>query len=127
MREEIDWWLKQSWADFKSAKHSFESKDYHTSAFSVHQAVEKSLKALYMYRKKTSALKTHNLIELGKELKIPLQLLTFLAKLSPEYALSRYPDASYGVPAERYTEDIIIEYLTRGEEVLSWVKSQIKE
>lgn len=126
MREEVNWWLKQSEADYTAAKHSFESKDYHTSAFSIHQAVEKSLKALYIHKKKTS-LKTHNLIQLGKELKVPLKILTFLAKLSPEYALSRYPDASYGVPAERYTKEMVADYLEKGKEVMEWAKSQMKE
>jgi HEPN domain-containing protein len=115
MREEIRWWLEQSKADLRAAKNSFTSKDFHTSVFSVHQAIEKTLKALYIQQKNSAVMKTHNLIQLGKLLNIPLPLLTFLAKLSPEYALSRYPDASYGVPAERYTEELVKEYLTEGE------------
>lgn len=127
MREETKWWLKQSDADFRAAKNSFKSKDYHASVFSVHQAVEKALKALYINRKNTAFMKSHNLMEFGRALKVPPPHLTFLAKLSPEYILSRYPDASYGVPAERYTEEIVQEYLTQGEKVIEWAKSQIKE
>jgi HEPN domain-containing protein len=127
MREEILWWLKQGEADFRASKNSFASKDYHASVFSAHQAVEKCLKALYIQRENTASLRTHNLIELGKLLKVPPLTLNFLAKLSPEYSLSRYPDASYGIPAERYTPDIAREYLEGAEKVLAWVQSQIKK
>jgi len=127
MREEVEWWMKQSDADYRAAKNSLASKDFHTSAFSVHQAVEKALKALFIFRKSTVVLKTHNLIQLGKTLDIPLPLLTFLAKLSPEYSLSRYPDASYGVPAERYSEELVTEYISESAKVIEWIKSQIKE
>ncbi len=126
MREEITWWLKQAEADFRAAKNSLSSKDYHTSVFSLHQAVEKALKAAYIHREGTAAFKTHNLIELGKRLKVPPLMLNFLAKISPEYALSRYPDASYGIPAERYTPQMVEEYAREAEKVLAWAKSQIK-
>lgn len=53
-------------------------------------------------------------------------MLNFLAKMSPEYALSRYPDASYGVPAERYTVEMVEEYMKEAEKVLTWAKSRIK-
>ncbi|NYZ60108.1 HEPN domain-containing protein [Candidatus Micrarchaeota archaeon] len=127
MREEILWWLKQAEADFRSAGNSFASKDYHTSVFSIHQAVEKALKAVYIQKEGTTALKTHNLIELGKHLKVPPLMLNFLAKISPEYALSRYPDASYGIPAERYTSQMVEEYIKEAEKVLSWAQSQIRK
>jgi HEPN domain-containing protein len=127
MREETKWWLKQSEADLRSAKNSLKSKDYHTSVFSIHQAVEKSLKALYINRKTSAFMKSHNLLQFGKALEMPAPHMNFLVKLSPEYMLSRYPDASYGVPAERYTEEIVKEYLSQGEQVIKWAKSQIKE
>jgi HEPN domain-containing protein len=125
MRPEVEWWLKQSRADFIAAKHSMAAKDFHVSVFMVHQSVEKSLKALFIFKFNSLNFKTHNLIQLGKELAVKPKFLTFLAKLSPEYALSRYPDASYGVPAERYTEELASEFLIQAEEVLKWAESQI--
>lgn len=127
MREETKWWLAQSEADLRAAKNSLKSKDYHTSVFSIHQAVEKALKALYINRKSSSLMKSHNLLQFGKILEVPSPHMNLLVKLSPEYMLSRYPDASYGVPAERYTEEIVKEYITQGEKVIEWARSQIKE
>ncbi len=127
MRPEVEWWLKQSQADFKAAKNSLASKDFHASVFMAHQSVEKSLKALFIFKFNSLNFKTHNLIQLGKELEVKPKFLTFLAKLSPEYALSRYPDASYGVPAERYNSEMASEFIIQAEEVLKWAESQIKK
>lgn len=80
-----------------------------------------------MLKEKSASFKTHNLIELGKHLKVPAKMLTFLVRISPEYFLCRYPDASYGIPAERYTTELVEEYLKGAQEVLEWSQSQIKE
>lgn len=44
--------------------------------------------------------KTHNLVELGRSLGAPEEVLGDLRLLNPEYATSRYPDAANGMPAE---------------------------
>jgi len=127
MRQEVEWWWKQANADFKAAKNSLSSKDFHASVFFTHQAVEKALKAAYIEKFKTKDFRSHNLLQLGKELGTPPRIITFLAKLSPEYALSRYPDASYGVPAERYNEEMVLEYIKEAEGAIKWAESQIKK
>lgn len=70
--------------------------------------------------------KTHNLIALGKSLEAPDQIMTAIRDLGPEYITSRYPDAAYGVPAELYDEKLASKHLAQAEEIIEWVKGNLK-
>ncbi|MDR7551298.1 MAG: HEPN domain-containing protein, partial [Armatimonadota bacterium] len=61
------------------------------------------------------------LVELGRVLAVPEEVLSDLRLLNPEYATSRYPDAANGVPAENYDERRATALLQAAERVQRWV------
>jgi HEPN domain-containing protein len=123
MRPEVKGWLTQSEADFKAASSAIETGNFFVTAFYSHQSVEKILKAAIIYTKRKLQPKTHNLIELGKELELPEDIMHKLRILNPEYTVSRYPDAANGIPLENYDKTRAEELLKLSGEVILWVNS----
>jgi len=125
MREEARNWLKQGLKDLKTAEKNLKIKEYYASAFFAHQAVEKVLKALFIQKKRKLPPPTHSLIFLGKSVDAPKSLYWMLRKLNPDYVLTRYPDAAYGLPYELYDENLAKEKISMAKKVIEWVKSEI--
>ena len=125
MRKEIDNWLKQANKDLEVAEKNFEIKEYYSAVFWCQQSIEKGLKALIINKTKDKAI-GHSLVQLGKEAKVPNDFFSKLKKLSPQYFLARYPDASEDIPFELYDEKITKEFLDISKEVLSWINNQLK-
>ena len=84
MKKNINVWLEQAERDLKSAKNSFESKDYYVSALLSQQSAEKSLKFLYLLRKK-ELIRIHDLVKLAKEVGAPLEIIKICASINPVY------------------------------------------
>lgn len=126
MREEAILWLKQANNDLKYAQSNLDAGIYYVCAFLSQQAAEKALKALYIESKRKVPIKTHNLVELGKELQAPSYMIKGLRKINPAFVTARYPDAANGVPAEMFDEDIAKEHLEKAKEILEWVEQTIK-
>lgn len=101
MKEEILHWWKQAERDFHKADVLYQSGDYDGVAFYSQQAVEKALKAVILYTTKEKT-EGHSLVYLGKTSQVPADFFVGLRKLSPQYFLSRYPDASEEIPYELY-------------------------
>lgn len=120
VREEVTHWLKQANKDFEVAKKNFEIEEYYSAAFWSQQAVEKGLKALILHKKKEKAL-GHSLVYLGRDAGIPSNIVPKLKKLSPQYFLARYPDASEEVPYDLYDKVTSKEFLDIAQEVLAWI------
>jgi HEPN domain-containing protein len=126
MREEIFNWFSQGERDLISAKNSFTSKDYYASVFWCQQSIEKGLKSIILFKFKNKFVPEHSLVRLGKKVKIPKKYETFLKKLSPQYFLARYPDASEDMPSELYDKTVSKEFLNKSIEVSKWIKNQLK-
>ncbi len=124
MREEIEHWWKQAQKDFHKAEVLFHSKDYDGVAFYSQQAAEKSLKAVILFKTKEKA-EGHSLIYLGKSAEVPDPFHSSLKKLSPQYFLSRYPDASQEIPYELYDEKSAQEFMDTAQKVLQWTEKQL--
>ncbi|MHA1144224.1 MAG: HEPN domain-containing protein [Candidatus Helarchaeota archaeon] len=127
MREETRRWWYQAKADLKTARDNIGLENYYASVYFLHQAVEKSLKALFIHSKNDLPLKTHNLLELGREIELPEDFYSFLRELTPDYMTTRYPDAANGIPAELYDEEIAVRILNKGERIIKWVTSMIEK
>lgn len=117
MREEIKNWWAQAKEDLDSARFNFEGEKYYVAAFLCQQATEKALKALYLTRFKEIPL-THSIIYLAKELGTPVEMLSGIRDLNPEYISSRYPNAAGGIPSEMYDDEIVKRYLKTADEAL---------
>lgn len=126
MREEAKRWLKQSKADMKTAEDCFKDENYYASAFFCQQAVEKALKALYIIRRKDFPPRTHNLLDLSLELSLPEEVLRVARNLTPEFIVSRYPDAAGGVPAELYDKEKTERILELTRRFFEWLKKELE-
>ena len=125
MREEIIHWWKQAQSDFCKAEVLNEGKQYDGVAFYCQQAVEKALKAVILLKTKKET-GGHSLGYLGQKSGIPERFFSGLKKLSPQYFLSRYPDASEEIPYELYDESSAKEFLSLAREVLGWTMKQLE-
>jgi HEPN domain-containing protein len=126
MREEVSNWWKQALKDLESASKNLQIEEYYVTAFLSQQATEKALKALYIHTVKESPGPTHSLIFLGKKVKIPDEFLSGIRKVSPDFVITRYPDAANGVPYELYDEEIAKERLKIAKGVIEWVQKELK-
>ncbi len=125
MREEARRWLAQGDADLAHARATIQIGFYFAAAFACHQAVEKWLKGAIIELRRTLPPKTHSLVELGRVLGVPEEVMSDLRLLNPEYATSRYPDAANGIPAENYDERRATLLLDAAERVQRWVTSAL--
>lgn len=112
--------------DLETARVNIETKRYYASVFFSQQAADKGLKAFYIELKRDFAPKTHNMLEISRELNVPEEVFDAVIELNPEYFVTRYPDAANGVPAEMYTEKKAKFHSEKAEMVIDWVKSQLK-
>ncbi len=125
MRKEAENWFKQGLEDIDTAERLRTLKKNAEAPFYAHQACEKLLKALYIETNKDMPPKTHSLIELGKSVKVSKNVLNNLRDLNPEYVVSRYPDATYGVPSELYTQEKSRKNLRKAKEVITWIRARM--
>ena len=118
-------WLKQADYDMDTADAMFQSGRYFYAVFMCHLSIEKSLKGLYTKVLKEIPPKTHNLLYLLDKIgKKPEQKLEkFVIKLNTASVATRYPDDLAKIQAA-YTEDVTKNMITKGKEVLAWVKTQ---
>lgn len=125
MRSEAALWWTQSKHDRRTAIHSHDAKDFYAAVFWSHQAVEKALKAVVIEKTRELPQRTHNLLDLAKSAGLPPRFHSFIRELSPEYLVSRYPDAAGAPPAELYDGRVSRTILTKSEEVLRWAKRRL--
>jgi len=125
MRKEIGNWIVQAEHDLEVAKYNLNGKYFDAVVFYCQQSVEKGLKAVILHKKKEKPI-SHSLIFLGKLAEVPEEFISKLKKLSPQYFLARYPDASEDVPFELYDENIAKDFFKISEEVLKWISGQLK-
>ncbi len=121
MRQEANNWLRQGMADFKTANDCLEDGNYYASAFFCQQTIEKCLKGLYIVRKRDTPPKTHNLLELSLKLNIPEEFLSVVRELTPEFIITRYPDAIGGIPADLYDKEKSRRILEITREFFEWM------
>ena len=70
-------------------------------------------------------LHTHSLTELGDGLGVAGELRRHLADLTPDYTVSRYPDAANAVPYELYDHTTARTKVQNAEAVIAWLRSRI--
>lgn len=120
MREEVKRWLDKSKDDLRKAKDNFKIGNYDLASFLSQQAAEKALKSLLIERTKTFP-KIHDLVRLGKLLKIDDSLLKDCEKLTFVYIETRYPDISN----RKYTEKESEEDIKIAEKIIIWTVKEL--
>jgi len=117
-------WYEQAEADLRTAENSFRSGDYYASVFWCQQAVEKSLKSLIM-KNSGKLVRIHDLVSLGRMVKLPKNLLDKCKLLSAVYVETRYGIVDEEIPARKFGKKDSSEFLSIAEEVLKWLKKKI--
>lgn len=119
-------WLAQAHEDILSAEANLREERFYMVALCAHQASEKALKALIMFRTQALAPKIHDLSKLGELVQVPSALTSLLEQLAPAYMTSRYPDALEGeIPAEAFSSVDAIRLLEAAKKVVVWATNQI--
>ena len=125
MREEAHLWWEQAKHDLETADFLLEGERLDAASFYYEQAVEKAIKALYIAKRRETPGPTHSLTKLGRDCDLPPHFLGFLRRLTSEYYVSRYPDASDDLPFEAYSADDVRDTARLSHEVLTWMEQQI--
>ncbi|MFH0954550.1 MAG: HEPN domain-containing protein [Candidatus Micrarchaeota archaeon] len=125
MREDASNWLRQSELDLNAARDNSKMGHYFVCAFLCQQASEKALKA-YGLEHLRENVKMHNLLALAKNMKLPKEVFEALIDLTPDFIISRYPDAANAVPADIYDSKKAQQKIVLANRVVEWVKSRIK-
>ncbi len=126
VRDEVRNRFRQAEAELLAARDNVPLGHYSVAAFAAHQAAEMALKALIIHRHRRMPLKTHNLLGLAEDLgDVPDGVLSDLRLLNPEYAVSRYPAAANGVPAENYDAPKTQRIIEAAERVWQWAASAL--
>ena len=127
MRKEVENWWKQAKRDLQTANNSLNSGDYYASAFWSQQAVEKSLKAVFLIVKNVHPSPSHSLIYLASEIDLDKKYFQFLRELTPAYINTRYPDIADALPSEIYDEVKAADLFKKAKEILLWLEKKYQK
>lgn len=120
MDASIGAWLGKARKDIETAEILMKNDRFEDSAFFSQQAAEKALKAVLLKRTKKIR-KIHDLVELGRDVGLPDNLLEGAKMLTMAYIYSRYPD----VEKEKEMDRIAGDFLNIAREILKWVETKI--
>lgn len=120
MKEEVKRWWDYSKSDLNTAEYLFRGKKYKDASFYCQQAVEKALKALSL-KEEGKIKKIHDLVELGKDVNLPSDLIDYCKELTLAYIYSRYPD----VKEEKNMRSVSANFLKYTKEILKWTGKKI--
>ena len=125
MRRETSRLWEQALHDLNTAEKLLGIGIYYASVFFSEQAAERALKALHLEKKRRMEF-THDLIELAETLGAPAEVMRSAAELSPDYVITRYPDAANAIPARLYNADSARVHLECAQEVIGWAKQELE-
>ena len=114
----------QAEIDLDSAKYNFDGKKLDVAALLCQQSVEKWLKALYL-KIKGELWKTHDLVKLAILVKAPEEIIKTVNDLNPIYFEDRYPDFSDIIPAKKFSDKDIEEFIKKAEKAIRWIKTKL--
>ena len=124
MRKESQRLWQQALHDLDTAEKLLDIQVYYASVFFAEQAAEKALKALHIEKKRKMEF-THDLIELAEGLDAPEDVGRAAAELSPDYVVTRYPNAANAIPAHLYGSESARMHLEYGRKVVEWARGQL--
>jgi len=121
MKKEYLYWMKKADSDLRKAKILRENNEFDGVTFYAQQTAEKALKSISIY-KNLGIIKTHDLLLLGKKVKLPENILEKAVVLNSFYTSSRYPIL---IEEQDISEQSADKSLSYAGEVLKWCKQQI--
>ncbi len=128
MREESRRLWLQALEDLKTAKVLLEASRFYASVFFSQQAAENALKAVYIETKRETPPRTHNLVEILQLLEVSDEnLIDAAMDLTPEYVVTRYPNAANGIPAQLYNKRIASDHLNKAKLIIEYCRKKLGE
>lgn len=118
--KEISRWIEKAKSDLEKAEILLDNKKYDGAVFYCQQAVEKAIKALILKNKKELK-KIHDLVELGKSINLPENLLEYCKEITQSYIYSRYPD----IEEPKNIGEIASRFLKYSKEIMKWIEDCI--
>lgn len=120
MNELIKKWWKKAEDDLEKAEILYKNKKYDGTVFYCQQAIEKGLKALELKRTKNIK-KIHDLVELGKDINLPENLLNYCKEITLSYIYARYPD----VEEDKNLSETAKKFMKYSKEILKWIEREM--
>lgn len=123
-----DWqnWLGMAERELEDARVALDDGLFQMVAFFTHQIAEASLKALWIRESDGLPPRTHDLVDMARNLDAPANVVTAARVLNPLYSATRYPDLANGNPAENYDQVVAGDALARAEEVFQWCSRRLR-
>lgn len=120
------YWQTEADEALQVAAHLIEAGDYSYALFFGHLAVEKMLKAIYVYRKQQHAPPLHNLVRLAElaDLDLDAAQTEALATITAFNIEARYPDLKRAF-RQQCTSAFTARHMASIREVLTWLKSHL--
>lgn len=127
LEKHIEYWLNSSNNDYQTMLVLFEAKKYSWSLFVGHLAIEKLLKAHYVYKKREHPPLTHNLHKLAIEIGLdtPDDIIYKLTTVTVFNINARYDDYKSSFQ-KKCTSEYTKEWIETIKELRQWIKKQIK-
>lgn len=125
--ENIEYWINLAEKDITTAKNLYITKDYHWCLYIAHIALEKMLKAYFVFKEKKLPPKTHDLIKLSQNSGIVLEQnkIILYHKINEFNIEARYPDKKLSF-FKIANKEFTLKYLSIIKEEMSWIKSKIE-
>lgn len=120
MRKEIENWWNKAKDDLDKAKILFDNNKYDGAVFYCQQSIEKALKSLFL-KSNNKIKRIHDLVELGKDTKLPDALLSYCKEITQSYIYSRYPD----IEEPKDIKEIALDFIEHTKEILKWTEEQL--
>lgn len=122
----IAFWLEEAEEALEVAEHLVEKADYSYALFFGHLAVEKTLKALYVFRQAQHAPPIHNLVRLARSagLDVDEQTVEKLATVTAFNLEARYPDFKRSF-RQTCTPEYTDQQMQTIKELTEWLRSQL--
>jgi HEPN domain-containing protein len=117
---EIKKWMEKAEKDLRRAEFLLSVNDFEDCAFHAHQAAEKALKALYIFKFKR-LWKIHDLEMIALSLKARNTIIEISRKLNPHYIETRYPTEI------EYNREVAENAVNNAKKVIKWVKGELKK
>ena len=125
LNEVIERWVRQADRDLENAKKNLDIEAYDVCLILCEQAVEKTLKALYIKERNEEPPRTHSLRKLIDLTNMPDEALKLVTELESYYMVLRYPDVSDVVPYENVDHEDAEDGINKAEEIMELTREEL--
>jgi len=122
-------WLAQARRDLNHAVNARKDNDFEWSCFSAQQAVEKAVKAVFLYLHGEGwGHSVYGLLRaLGDKMKVPETLLEAAKTLDKHYIPTRYPNGfDSGMPGDYYTKTDAQEAIENARQIIEFCEGCVR-